>query len=92
MLTVVHNDSDLISGLIALMESNVTVPVNLGNPEERTMLKFATIVQQLTGKWAVSQSVGAGAMTQAECIDSQASDVFNFMVESLLLHYLIVED
>ncbi|KRZ68318.1 UDP-glucuronic acid decarboxylase 1, partial [Trichinella papuae] len=33
--------SDLVSGLIKLMESNVTVPVNFGNPEEYTIAEFA---------------------------------------------------
>ncbi len=30
--------SDLVDGLIALMNSNYTLPVNLGNPTEHTML------------------------------------------------------
>ena len=29
--------SDLVSGLVALMASNYTRPVNLGNPEEYTV-------------------------------------------------------
>ena len=33
--------SDLVTGLVALMESNVTQPVNLGNPEEFEILAFA---------------------------------------------------
>ncbi|CDW55313.1 UDP glucuronic acid decarboxylase 1 [Trichuris trichiura] len=37
--------SDLVDGLVALMESNVTEPVNLGNPDERTILEFALVVQ-----------------------------------------------
>ncbi|KRY20395.1 UDP-glucuronic acid decarboxylase 1 [Trichinella patagoniensis] len=40
--------SDLVSGLIKLMESNVTVPVNFGNPEEHTIAEFALMVKNLT--------------------------------------------
>lgn len=37
--------SDLIRGLIALMDSNVTSPVNLGNTEEFTIAQIATIIK-----------------------------------------------
>jgi UDP-glucuronate decarboxylase len=42
---------DLVSGLIALMESphEVTGPINLGNPGEFTMLELASKVIELTG-------------------------------------------
>jgi UDP-glucuronate decarboxylase len=40
---------DLIDGLTALMESQETFPVNLGNPGEFTMLELATAVIELTG-------------------------------------------
>ena len=33
--------SDLVDGLVRLMESDVTEPVNLGNPDEYTILDFA---------------------------------------------------
>lgn len=33
--------SDLVSGLISLMNSNVSQPVNLGNPDEYSILDFA---------------------------------------------------
>jgi len=33
--------SDMVEGLVLLMKSDVTTPVNLGNPEERTILDFA---------------------------------------------------
>ena len=29
--------TDLVEGLVALMNSNYTQPINLGNPEERTI-------------------------------------------------------
>uniref|UniRef100_A0A7E4VM78 UDP-glucuronate decarboxylase n=1 Tax=Panagrellus redivivus TaxID=6233 RepID=A0A7E4VM78_PANRE len=41
--------SDLVDGLIALMNSNTTLPVNLGNPEEHTIKNFATIIRDLVG-------------------------------------------
>jgi len=41
--------SDLIDGLVKLMNSNVTEPVNLGNPKEFTMLELAVAVKTLTG-------------------------------------------
>ncbi|XP_064394685.1 UDP-glucuronic acid decarboxylase 1-like isoform X2 [Halichondria panicea] len=36
--------SDLVTGLIALMGSNYSLPVNLGNPEEHTITEFAQII------------------------------------------------
>jgi dTDP-glucose 4,6-dehydratase len=39
---------DLIRGLVALAESGVHEPVNLGNPEEMTLLEMAKCVVELT--------------------------------------------
>lgn len=42
--------SDLVNGLIALMERDaVFVPVNLGNPDERTVSNLANLVIEMTG-------------------------------------------
>ncbi|CAL8094802.1 unnamed protein product [Orchesella dallaii] len=41
--------SDLVDGLIALMNSNFTEPVNLGNPEEHTIEEFAYLIRDLVG-------------------------------------------
>jgi UDP-glucuronate decarboxylase len=41
--------SDLVEGLIALMDSNVSVPVNLGNTEEYSIVEFATVIKNLVG-------------------------------------------
>ena len=41
--------SDLIAGLIALAESGRHQPVNIGNPDEFTLLELARIVIELTG-------------------------------------------
>ncbi|OFJ50976.1 epimerase [Mycolicibacterium grossiae] len=40
---------DTVRGLIALGESDVTGPVNIGNPEERTVLEIAEMVRELAG-------------------------------------------
>jgi dTDP-glucose 4,6-dehydratase len=41
--------SDLIRGLIALAESGYHNPVNIGNPDEFTLLELAEHVKELTG-------------------------------------------
>jgi len=41
--------SDLIRGLIALAESGYHDPVNIGNPDEFTLLELAETVIELTG-------------------------------------------
>ncbi|MFG3405667.1 UDP-glucuronic acid decarboxylase family protein [Streptomyces sp. NPDC048142] len=40
---------DLVRGLVAMLDSPVTGPVNLGNPQERTVLELAELVLELTG-------------------------------------------
>ena len=47
---------DLVDGLIALMESNTTAPVNLGNPEEHSIEEFASIIKDLVGKFYMLHS------------------------------------
>ena len=41
--------SDLIAGIIALMESKVTEPVNIGNPHEVTIEEIARTIIEMTG-------------------------------------------
>uniref|UniRef100_A0A6Q2X6S5 UDP-glucuronic acid decarboxylase 1 n=1 Tax=Esox lucius TaxID=8010 RepID=A0A6Q2X6S5_ESOLU len=41
--------SDLVNGLVSLMNSNISSPVNLGNPEEHTILQFAELIRSLVG-------------------------------------------
>lgn len=41
--------SDLVDGLVALMNSDCTQPINLGNPEEHTIMEFAKIIRKLVG-------------------------------------------
>ena len=40
---------DEIAGLVALLDSSLTGPVNIGNPDERTMLELAHFVLDATG-------------------------------------------
>jgi len=42
--------ADLVRGLITLMETpGITGPINLGNPEEFTMIQLAELVREMTG-------------------------------------------
>jgi len=41
--------SDLVTGLISLMESDYSQPVNIGNPEERSINTFATLIRDMVG-------------------------------------------
>ena len=40
--------SDLVDGIIKLMESNYKLPVNIGNPNEMTILELAELVKKLS--------------------------------------------
>jgi dTDP-glucose 4,6-dehydratase len=40
---------DEIAGLIALLDSTLTGPVNIGNPDERTMLELAHFILEVSG-------------------------------------------
>jgi dTDP-glucose 4,6-dehydratase len=40
---------DLVRGLVALAESGEHFPVNIGNPEERTLLQLAELIKEMTG-------------------------------------------
>ncbi|XP_052104595.1 UDP-glucuronic acid decarboxylase 1-like isoform X2 [Mytilus californianus] len=41
--------SDLVDGLIRLMNSNYSMPINIGNPDEYTIGDFAKIIKGLVG-------------------------------------------
>ncbi|KAJ6636231.1 UDP-glucuronic acid decarboxylase 1 [Pseudolycoriella hygida] len=51
--------SDLVDGLVALMESNYTQPVNIGNPVEHTIEEFAVIIRDLVGGKSKIRSTAA---------------------------------
>jgi len=38
--------SDMVAGILALLHSDVTEPVNVGNPEEMTVLEMAELIRQ----------------------------------------------
>ncbi len=40
--------TDLVAGLVRLMESNYNMPVNLGNPHEITVLQLAQLIKKLS--------------------------------------------
>jgi nucleoside-diphosphate-sugar epimerase len=40
---------DEVRGLLALFDADVREPVNIGNPDEFTMLELAQLVRELTG-------------------------------------------
>ena len=39
--------SDLVQGLVTLMASDYILPVNIGNPEERSIKTFATLIKEM---------------------------------------------
>ena len=41
--------SDLVDGIVRLMESDTPFPVNIGNPSEITILQFAEEILELSG-------------------------------------------
>ncbi len=41
--------SDEVAGILRLLDSDLTGPVNIGNPDEVTMLELAAVVLELTG-------------------------------------------
>ncbi|MCX7621313.1 MAG: GDP-mannose 4,6-dehydratase, partial [Acidimicrobiales bacterium] len=41
--------SDEVAGILRLLDSDITRPVNIGNPDEFTMLELAQLVLELTG-------------------------------------------
>jgi dTDP-glucose 4,6-dehydratase len=44
--------SDLVDGIVRLMESDLTEPCNMGNPHELTMLQLAEHINRVTGNTA----------------------------------------
>ncbi|MEN9217746.1 MAG: SDR family oxidoreductase [Gloeomargarita sp. DG_2_bins_126] len=44
---------DLVEGIVRLMQVNYPYPVNLGNPQELTVLALAQVIQELTGTASV---------------------------------------
>ncbi|MCM8812975.1 MAG: SDR family oxidoreductase [Candidatus Omnitrophica bacterium] len=40
---------DLVEGILRLLDSDLNVPVNIGNPKEMTLLELANLIIELTG-------------------------------------------
>lgn len=49
--------TDLIGGLVELMNTNVQSPINLGNPEETSILNLALTIKELTKPTSASKIV-----------------------------------
>ena len=49
--------SDLIDGIYRLLASDFSDPVNIGNPDEMTILEFANTVNEATGKMKLESSL-----------------------------------
>ena len=47
---------DLVEGLVLLMNSNYSQPVNLGNPDEFTVKELAMIVRDKIGKLDIERT------------------------------------
>jgi dTDP-glucose 4,6-dehydratase len=60
--------SDLVRGIIRLLLSDEAEPVNLGNPEEYSILQFAEIVNELTGNTA------GVTMIDSKTLDDRVTD------------------
>jgi dTDP-glucose 4,6-dehydratase len=58
--------SDLVDGVCRLLESSVTEPVNIGNPDEMTIAEFAEAVIELTGS--------ASEIVRVEPTDDRVTD------------------
>jgi len=52
--------SDLVDGLVALMNGNYSFPVNIGNPDEYTIKDFAQTIKKMVG--GTSQLINKPAM------------------------------
>jgi len=43
--------SGLVEGIVRLLRSSITEPVNVGNPRELSILEFARLIARLSGMW-----------------------------------------
>lgn len=55
--------SDLVDGLVALMNSNYSQPVNLGNPDEYTISQFAVEIKKRVGRWLFIGIINKGVFS-----------------------------
>ncbi|KZT41115.1 NAD(P)-binding protein [Sistotremastrum suecicum HHB10207 ss-3] len=59
---------DLIDGLIALMNSDETRPVNLGNGDEFTILEFAKLVRELVRKVQIEDGIDPATLRDIQIV------------------------
>jgi len=52
--------ADLVEGILKLLASSEHWPVNLGNPQEVSILEFAQVINRITGNQGGIQLVPAG--------------------------------
>jgi dTDP-glucose 4,6-dehydratase len=52
--------ADLVDGILRLLASDEHDPVNIGNPQEVTILEFAQVINRLTGNQAAVRMVASG--------------------------------
>jgi dTDP-glucose 4,6-dehydratase len=52
--------ADLVQGILRLLASDEHEPVNIGNPQEVTILEFAEVINRLTGNQAGVKMVAGG--------------------------------
>ncbi|CAK9293583.1 unnamed protein product [Gordionus sp. m RMFG-2023] len=93
--------SDLVDGLISLMNSNYSQPVNLGNPHEITILEFAKFVKDFIPKSssAIIYKPGLQDDPQRRCPDiARAKSILKWMPQVSLkegilmtIHYFAKE-
>ena len=81
--------SDLVQGLMSLMASDYILPVNIGNPEERSIKTFATLIREMVGS-------GSEIVNRPEVEDdpqkrrpdiSTAAKVFNYQNKNFIIFY-----
>ena len=67
--------SDLVDGLYRLLLSDVSEPVNLGNPQEMTIVDFARLIIRLSGSRSETQFVTPGDERTADDPNRRCPDI-----------------
>jgi len=67
--------SDLVEGMYRLLLSDVSEPVNLGNPQEMTILEFAKLIIRLSGSRSEIEFVKPKDMRTADDPNKRCPDI-----------------
>lgn len=67
--------SDLVEGMVRLLESDEPEPVNLGNPQEMTILEFAQLIIRLSGSRSEIQFITPKDMRTADDPNRRCPDI-----------------